>query len=105
MQRMESHHRPSGYEPNEILLLYSAINLVRDQGFEPWNAGIKIQCLDQLGESPTIWYSVPDSNPVYRKVPGLQPGAVANATHSPYFGTPTGNRTPIAGMKTRIPNR
>ena len=65
-------------------------NLVGDQGFEPWNAGIKIQCLDQLGDSPTIWYSVPDSNPVYRKVSGLQPGAVANATHSPCLASPAG---------------
>lgn len=24
-----------------------------EQGFEPWNAGIKIQCLNQLGDSPT----------------------------------------------------
>ena len=28
--------------------------LAGDQGFEPWNAGIKIQCLNQLGESPVI---------------------------------------------------
>ena len=24
-----------------------------EQGFEPWYAGIKIQCLNQLGDSPT----------------------------------------------------
>jgi hypothetical protein len=24
-----------------------------EQGFEPWNAGIKIRCLNQLGDSPT----------------------------------------------------
>lgn len=24
-----------------------------EQGFEPWNAGIRIRCLNQLGDSPT----------------------------------------------------
>ena len=28
--------------------------LAGDVGFEPTNAGIKIRCLNQLGESPTI---------------------------------------------------
>src|SRR3569623_1500344 len=29
------------------------ILMAGEQGFEPWNAGIKIQCLNQLGDSPT----------------------------------------------------
>jgi hypothetical protein len=29
------------------------IVLAGEQGFEPWNAGIKIRCLNQLGDSPT----------------------------------------------------
>src|SRR5438128_736239 len=28
--------------------------LAGEQGFEPWYAGIKIQCLNQLGDSPTL---------------------------------------------------
>ena len=32
----------------------SSVVLAGDVGFEPTNAGIKIRCLNQLGESPTI---------------------------------------------------
>ena len=32
----------------------SLVVLAGDVGFEPTNAGIKIRCLNQLGESPTI---------------------------------------------------
>ena len=28
-------------------------DLAREKGFEPLHAGIKIQCLNQLGDSPT----------------------------------------------------
>ena len=31
-----------------------SVVLAGDVGFEPTNAGIKIRCLNQLGESPTI---------------------------------------------------
>jgi hypothetical protein len=30
-----------------------AKRMAGEQGFEPWYAGIKIQCLNQLGDSPT----------------------------------------------------
>jgi len=34
--------------------IFSAFYLMAgEQGFEPWNAGIKIQCLNRLGDSPT----------------------------------------------------
>ena len=32
---------------------YCPCLMAGEQGFEPWNAGIKIQCLNQLGDSPT----------------------------------------------------
>ena len=36
LQRMDSNHRPQGYEPCQIPLLTLCVNLVGVQGFEPW---------------------------------------------------------------------
>jgi hypothetical protein len=38
-------HAEAGCVPNS--------NLAGEEGFEPSHAGIKIQCLNQLGDSPT----------------------------------------------------
>ena len=56
LQRVDLNHRPSGYEPDELPLLYSAIRKVRINfkyirevdgvgGFEPPNDWTKTNCL------------------------------------------------------------
>ena len=55
LQRVDLNHRPSGYEPDELPLLYSAIQEVRRfnnihqmdgiGGFEPPNDWTKTNCL------------------------------------------------------------
>ncbi len=64
-----------GFEPTIMTVLQAvaldhsatdACCLAGDQGFEPRNVGIKIRCLNQLGESPAErWYTVGESNPSY----------------------------------------
>ena len=38
---------------SDALALAALIFMAGEQGFEPWYAGIKIRCLNQLGDSPT----------------------------------------------------
>ena len=37
----------------------AAAVLAGEEGFEPSNAGIKIRCLNQLGDSPTVYKTLP----------------------------------------------
>ena len=41
-----------GSESRDIFIFLQ--NLAGEEGFEPSHAGIKIQCLNQLGDSPTV---------------------------------------------------
>src|SRR5450830_327884 len=42
-----------GFSSSFRVSMYCPNLMAGEQGFEPWNAGIKIQCLNQLGDSPT----------------------------------------------------
>ena len=44
------------YQDTALPLSYGGENLAGDIGFEPMHVGIKIRCLNQLGESPTKTY-------------------------------------------------
>ena len=48
---------------------FLCIRLAGEEGFEPSHAGIKIRCLNQLGDSPTILQSNPavGVQPIRRK--------------------------------------
>ncbi len=51
LRRTDLNRRPSGYEPDELPLLYSAISIILDlkvdgvRGFEPLNDWTKTSCL------------------------------------------------------------
>jgi hypothetical protein len=62
--------------------------LAGDLGFEPRNVGIKIRCLNQLGESPTIWCRLSESNTLYLTKPDYKSGAIplcASRRYSIYY--------------------
>src|SRR5262245_51408400 len=49
----------------------TSTNLAGEEGFEPSNAGIKIRCLNQLGDSPTV--PLLHAQGVTREPPGNEP--------------------------------
>ncbi len=70
--------------------------MVGDEGFEPSNGGIKIRCLDQLGESPIDllnqkWSGKRDSN---SRSPAPKAGALNQTKlHPELFGGDGQDRT------------
>ena len=54
---MELNHLPSGYEPDEIPFLHSALLLAGEPGFEPGQTESKSGVLP-LDDSPIYWQAV-----------------------------------------------
>ena len=54
-------------------------NLAGDQGFEPWDAGIKIRCLGPTWRIPNVWWTVRESNSQSR----LAKPMLSHLTNSP----------------------
>jgi len=83
--------------------------------FEPSNAGIKIRCLNQLGDSPSglPTCSIPKTNPVSnpaRKQPRNQPRNAARNQPSNQTNNPARNQTSNAARnqthnRIRVPRR
>ena len=58
---MRNAHLPATMKIGQVCDLPEG-SLAGEEGFEPSNAGIKIRCLDQLGDSPADRQSLFDSN-------------------------------------------